>query len=314
MNLGRIRNRTVWDLRLIMWRLIFQCLPEVCLTASTENGIFSFSSKDESIGRCLFLEGRFEDEKIELAVQLATELGYISATNSGYLVDIGANVGTVCIPLVKKGVFSRALAFEPEPKNYSFLTKNVEINGLSETIRPFNCALSSSRGQMELKLSSTSYGDHRLSVAAPVCSHPQRRGQERAGITVPAYPLDDVVKMLKIQPQEIKLLWLDVQGHEKHVLEGASALIRFGVPVVAEFWPFGLSEAQISPEVFNTFISSHFSTFYDLAEKIPEKRPASEIAQLFALYPGQLFTDLLLVNDRDSVQPRGTEPDPVRNG
>ncbi len=33
------------------------------------------------------------------------------------LIDIGANIGTICIPAVKCGLFDRAIAIEPEPLN-----------------------------------------------------------------------------------------------------------------------------------------------------------------------------------------------------
>jgi hypothetical protein len=44
-----------------------------------------------------------------------------------------------------------------------------------------------------------------------------------------------------ISAAEIDLVWMDVQGHEAHVLAGATCLA--GVPVVTEFWPFGLRRA-----------------------------------------------------------------------
>jgi hypothetical protein len=65
--------------------------------------------------------------------------------------DIGANVGTVCIPLVLQGVFERALAFEPEQRNFGYLARNIEQNGLSDRVQGFQVALSSASGELELE-------------------------------------------------------------------------------------------------------------------------------------------------------------------
>lgn len=296
MTLEVLLHFTVADVRLLFWKLLFTVLPEFELEARTESGIFKFSSKDHVIGRHLFLERSFDNEKVEKALQLATRLGCISDKNDGYLIDIGANVGTVSISLVKKGVFSHALAFEPEPKNYRFLVSNIEANMLGRAIRPFKYALSASEGELELKLSSENHGDHRLQTQTAESHRTTRHKRARTSIPVPVRPLDRILESVGIKYHEVKLVWMDVQGHEKHVMEGAEGLIKSGVPVVAEFWPDGLSQAGISSQTFSTFISTIFTSVYDLSEETPRRRSSSDMPLLFDSYCGPRFTDLLLVS------------------
>jgi FkbM family methyltransferase len=192
-------------------------------------------------------------------------------------------------------VFSRAVAFEPEPANYAHLLRSLALNGIdARTIRPVNAALSSANGAATLELAFTNSGDHRIRVEAPSSSHPECREDERALIQVPVHRLDDAVASLEIPRDRVKLLWIDVQGHEAQVLEGAPALLAAGVPVVTEFWPYGLQRSGEPGRNFADLLRASFRTFYDLADERPTPRPIAEIDSLFARYPGTAFTDLLL--------------------
>jgi FkbM family methyltransferase len=296
MTLEVLLHLNMCDVRLLFWKLLFTVLPEFELEAPTESGTFRFSSKDHVIGRHLFLERSFDNNKVEKAVQLATRLGCISDKNDGYLIDIGANVGTVSISLVKKGVFSRALAFEPEPKNYGFLVRNIEANMLGRSIRPLKYALSASEGELELELSRENHGDHRLQKRIAESHHSSCRKPVGMSVRVPVRCLDRILETIGIQYHEVKLLWMDVQGHEKYVMEGAEGLIKSGVPVVTEFWPDGLSQAGTSAQAFSRFVYTTFISVYDLSEERPQRRSSSDMSVLFDAYSGPRFTDLLLLS------------------
>ena len=139
-------------------------------------------------------------------------------------VDVGANIGTPCIPAVAVHGFRRALALEPEPENFRLLRANVAFNSLEDRIDPHRVAASDTTGAVELTLSPDRSGSH--SVGAP---DPRRRS-----IGVDAVALDDLLPRLELDPADIGLLWVDVEGHEPEVLRGASTLLHAGVPIVLE--------------------------------------------------------------------------------
>jgi FkbM family methyltransferase len=256
----------------------------------------SVSSKDRAIGRLLYADRAFELDKIDRAMRCAITAGVLAERNDGWLLDVGANVGSVCIPLVQRGAFSRAAAFEPEPANYAHLVRSLALNGIgARTIRPLPVALSSTNGSGRLELAFTNFGDHRIRVEAPTTSHPECREAERAVIGVPVRRLDDVVAELDIALTAIKLIWIDVQGHEAQVIQGASTLIAGGVPVVAEFWPYGLARAGEDGRHFGDLLRARFAAFYDLSASRPRRHPIADVPALFERYPGTAFTDLLLV-------------------
>ncbi len=49
--------------------------------------------------------------------------------------------------------------------------------------------------------------------------------------------LDDLVAEGKLDPAEVGLVFMDVEGHECHVLEGASSVLQEDVPLVMELNP-----------------------------------------------------------------------------
>jgi len=271
-------------------------MPAHALTARTKHGVLSFSNKDRAIGRLLYTHREFELEKIDGAVRCAIAAGVLGKTNRGWLLDIGANVGSVCITLVRRGVFARAVAFEPEPGNYAHLVRSLALNGIdAATIRPVNAALSSTSGQATLELAFTNFGDHRIRVEPPTTSHPDCREEDRAVISVPVQRLDDAVAAQGLLREDVDLIWIDAQGHEAQVLEGATALLGAGVPVVTEFWPYGLERSGAEGRRFVEIVRARFAAFYDLSEAVPRRQPVADVASLYARYTGTSFTDLLLV-------------------
>jgi len=275
--------------RRLLWRALSR-LPEFRITRRTRHGVLGFSSRDRGVGRILFLRGEYEYEQLERAVAL----GGFPAQGRGWLLDVGANVGTVCIMLARRGAFARAMAVEPAPNTFRHLVKNVARNGLGDSIRCVNAALSATSGTAELELSTNS-GDHRVRVAGPLAAE-QYHEHTRPLIRVPLRRLDDLLDEHGIARADIGLLWMDVQGHEQHVLEGAPKLLAGGVPIVVEFWPYGLRRAGVEPEAFVAYLGARFRSYYDLGQSTPTARPTVELRTLLGALPSyKSSADLLLV-------------------
>ena len=281
----RRRRRT---LRRFLWSALTR-LPEFRVTRRTRHGVLGFSSRDHGVGRILFLRGEYEYDQIKRAAAA----GGFASGGRRWLLDIGANIGTVCIAFARDGVFTQALAVEPAPVSFQHLVKNVARNNLDQAIRCVNAAVSATSGTVELELSNNS-GDHRVRVAGPLVAE-RYDEHKRPLVRVPVCRLDDLLDETGIDRRDVGLLWMDVQGHERHVLEGAPALVASGVPVVTELWPYGLRRAGVEPEEFVTYLRARFTSYYDLGHATPHEQSTAELPRLL----GQLshvksFADLLL--------------------
>ena len=204
------------------WYQVLRRLPLLFIKVRTRHGVLRISSHDQVIGRLLFVNREFEYDKILKTLVLLKRLGRVPSNST--VLDIGGNIGTVALPFVQEGWFSSAVAVEPEPRNFQLLMENIHLNGLEGKVQPLNIALSDHEGTMELQLSPDNFGDNRMVI-----------GEPEAGwqiVKVPVRRLDDVLKDQGISPLEVGLIWMDVQGHEYHVLKGAERLLSTDVPLL----------------------------------------------------------------------------------
>ena len=282
------------EVRRLLWEASRR-LPERSVTVNTRHGRLAFSSRDAAVGRRLYTHGAFEYDKIEKAIALL-RADVPERLSARWLVDVGANVGTVCIPLVRDRVFARALALEPEPRNHAYLVRNVRANGVGDAITVLNAALSSTNGSMTMELAFDNYGDHRIRVGEPTTSHPVCREQARPVIEVPVRRLDDLLPTRALGPDDVGVLWIDVQGHEHHVLDGAAKVVAAGAPVVSEFWPYALARAGRDPAAYVELLRERFRWFYDLEAAVPARCPTTDAKALLDRYRADsAFTDLVLI-------------------
>jgi FkbM family methyltransferase len=137
------------------------------------------------------------------------------------LYDIGANVGAYSlVAAVRQGV--RVYAFEPAFPNFAQLSRNVILNECSGRVMPLHVALHDSTGLIEFNFSDLTTGTALHSLGGSV----DQKGHEFSPVArqpVLAYRLDDFVRQFQLPgPTLVKL---DVDGHERRVIDGATAVL-----------------------------------------------------------------------------------------
>lgn len=118
-------------------------------------------------------------------------------------VDIGANVGSYTV-MVAGGVGASVVSIEPIPVTFSTLQANVLLNGLSDRVELHCMGLSNKPGELQF----TADGD--------TVNHVLADAELGKAINITVMPLDDL--LAGRVPSAIKI---DVEGHERAVLEGA---------------------------------------------------------------------------------------------
>lgn len=264
-----ITRRLLWD----------TAPPDALLLSEGLREKFLVAAGDQTIGRAVYLSRLpFDFEKLEAVVALLKD------RNLTRLVDVGANIGTICIPAVKRGLFDSAVAIEPEPRNFALLTANVAINGLAGRIETHNLALGENDDEtLIFELSQTNFGDHRARYDA---SHNLRQA-----IQVPSQSFDRVVADVSNT-----LVWMDTQGFEGHVLAGGTRALASQPPLVIEFWPDALQRSGGMPKLKRALAG--YASMRDLNVLEDTTKPFSERAldDLAArLGGGEAQTDLLFL-------------------
>ena len=166
---------------------------------------FVVINSDKAISKMLFVNGSFDFEKVEKAISI------VRSQDNNFrlemLIDVGANIGTVCIPAIKRGLATRAIAIEPEPLNYRVLVANIYLNDLADKIVTHNLALGCENNQIvELELSSSNSGDHRIRTGDKSEIH---SGLIRSTVAVKCETLDKIIPAID---RSSCLIWMDTQG------------------------------------------------------------------------------------------------------
>ncbi len=174
---------------------------------------FVVSTADKVIGRELFLHGEFDFAKLQTALAIIEREGL---PRPRHLIDVGANIGTIVIPALVRGLMQSATAIEPHPANLRLLRANLALNDVSDRVRVLPQAVGAESDEtLLLHESSTNSGNHAIGST---------------GISIPSTRLDDVE-----DPRDDALLWMDIEGYEGHALAGATDLLAAGIPVVCEY-------------------------------------------------------------------------------
>ena len=200
------------------------------------NEKFVIFSHDDVISKELYINGEFYLKKLKKTI----EYFYNKGNPIENLFDIGANIGVISIPAVKRGLIKKAFAVEPEPQNYNLLKTNIILNNLEDKVIPYNYALSDADDKtISMELSPDNSGDHRIKEIVNFNIHDE---EKRQVINVKTKKFDTLFQEIN---QKNNLVWIDTQGFEPKVLSGAENLINNKVPIVIEFWPYALKRAGL---------------------------------------------------------------------
>jgi FkbM family methyltransferase len=174
-------------------------------TADARYGRLAYFREDDPIGASLHHYGEWAQ------VELDVLLRFVGSGDT--VVDAGANVGTHTVAFAKAvGGAGRVLAFEPQPRVFELLERNVRSNGY-DSVRCHRVALGAERSVRHAR--GLDYAAHVNVGAVSLLT-----AAAESSFSVEVVPLDsfdlDAVRLIKI----------DVEGMESDVLRGAAATLR----------------------------------------------------------------------------------------
>ena len=136
-----------------------------------------------------------------------------------YCVDIGANIGVVSLLLAALGE-KKVLSFEPNPKVFDFLKKNLLTSKYAGVFEPKNLALGSKDAELRLQYPEANSSGGFISESSAFHA-------DLSKIKVTVKTGDREINMPKVD-----FIKIDVEGYELQVLEGLRGQINKFNPVV----------------------------------------------------------------------------------
>ena len=174
----------------------------------------------------------------------------------GVFIDIGANIGfftNYSASLV--GSKGYIYSYKPNPECVERIRKNLELNEF-KNVKILNKALSDSHQTKKFYVGK----QHALSSL--------HEGSELMEldktITVQVSTLDTEIQSLKIKPENISLIKIDVEGHEFNVFRGMTGLLKYKPTIIFENNPLAMKECGYSLiDIWENFIQgSEYDLYY----------------------------------------------------
>lgn len=298
--LAKVASNYHGQRRTVLREELFDLLGRVSPVVAVDSGEARYfvGTRDRGLSRTVFAQGSYEQDLMAQTLALAERhVGRSPLLQGRIFVDIGANIGTSTVPALTAFGAADAVSIEPDLDNYKLLRCNLIANDVDDRTRTVRAALSDTSGSGVLELAGESWGDHRVRTRSDVPDGLFRESM-RPTVTVPLTRLDDLVRELPIELDRVGMVWMDVQGHEGHVLAGASSLLASDIPVAIEYWPYGLERAG-GLDLIHELIAATYTTVVDVRASFDGRGPvelaATDLHTLAASNQGEVYTDLLLL-------------------
>jgi len=133
--------------------------------------------------------------------------------------DIGAHIGRFSVLLAKNG--SRVISIEPSRRNFAQLNGNIQLNRLQDNIVTINVGCSDRNGKKIFYFSPINEGSSSL-----------RKNDESIPEITQIQELDNIYKDFNINPKEIDVIKVDVEGFELNVLKGSQGILKKSSPLL----------------------------------------------------------------------------------
>jgi FkbM family methyltransferase len=240
----------------------------------------------------LFMGADHELDTLE-RVRAALEGRGVDPFTGRTIVDVGANIGTTTVGALTTLGMSRAVCLEPLPENLRLLRHNLLANGIADRAEVLDIALSDRPAAVEFEIHPGNPSDARVRVAESAGADDAFGESGWEVVTVATRTFDDLVEEGTIALEDLGLVWVDAQGHEGHILVGAGKLLAAEVPIVLEFWPYGLRRAGGLERLTKT-IEANYASVVDLEDGAVIE--SKELGALASRLGHTGHTDILLLN------------------
>ncbi len=199
--------------------------PEIPVMAERPDGMrIHFYLSDSHVGWAL-AAGEYDSSQAQL-IRAHVRPGF-------HCLDLGANIGPFTLQMgAQVGPGGAVYAFEPYPKNFQLLQRNISANGMDRWVKAFPVAVHSEPGKIRLFFDNlTSFGYWAVFTSA------EEQDGSLGSIEVERVRLDDLIAA----DEKIDFIKMDIEGAEVAALKGMRRILTAWHPTISlEFNPLML--------------------------------------------------------------------------
>lgn len=251
------------------------------------NGFLWTGATASSITEAIYISDHYQDAHIsELVGWLKLNTGF----ERSFIVNVGANIGDVALPLTRTG--KQVVAIEPNPETFGRLQRNVRQNQLESKITCCAVAISGCAGRAELVIA-TDPGNSEIREPNGKLGF-DGVDQQCGRVEVTTSRLDQLLRSIQVPIKEVALVWSDTQGFESQVVESGIELWQNHTPLWVEIWPKGLA-CHGGVERFLGLAERHFSRMLLLEGLRGAPAPIAQLRPVVGKLKDAEFIDALLL-------------------
>lgn len=233
----------------------------VSMTVDAGDHLMTFSPSDY-IGRKVFRKGHFEREHVDRLIAVLRERGLM---HGRHLLEIGGNIGTQTVYFALSGAYDHIVSIEPDPRNFPLLQTNIRQNRLDQMVTLVNCAAGATAGEIDFFMNADNHGK----------SSAYRKSASDQKTSVPVRPVTEILDELSIDPLDIGLVWMDIEGYEPVACASMAPLLSRRVPLYMEFTPL-----FYGPEQTRDFIRTLAGYYEDCLVFFEEEEQEMKVVNL----------------------------------
>ncbi|WP_268785346.1 FkbM family methyltransferase [Roseovarius tolerans] len=158
------------------------------------------------------------------------------------MLEIGANIGTSSIYAGLTGRFTKILAVEADARNFDLLCTNIRINNLQDVIMPVYAGVSDHMGEGLLQRHALHSGMSTLEPTENFFAQGTVSGEQSVSLRT----ADDILREAGIEPEDVTLVWMDIEGHEPKAFVGMSELLSHKPVIYFEYSPHRYSDDEVN--------------------------------------------------------------------
>jgi len=234
------------------------------LLTQTRDAIFLIDPQDYAIGWQLRTNGAYGANQLAILDQVLDE--------DSRLLIIGGHVGTIAIPVAKKGI--PTVVLEANPDTFRLLELNLLLNAVNNCeIHPI--AANDKKEEIRFLLNRSNSGG---SKRKPLIDQHMYNYDNPNEIVVQGYALDDY-----LQGQVFDTIFMDIEGSEYFALKGMPRLLQQCSTLIMEFLPHHLKHvAGITvDELLATLPAFETLIIPSLKIEVPEAEFSSTLQRMY---------------------------------
>lgn len=234
---------------------------------NTRHGRMNIRHSQDYISKTLLEQEEYEWYVVDIVSKLSA--GY----KTGTILDIGANIGIVCIPIAKQYPDYQVYAFEAQVYVADMLEENIKLNNLNN-IAVHSYALG--ENACTISIAHPKYDEAENIGAFSLDPYVIEQSEIARGHgeyeSIPVHILDDMQF-----DQPIRCIKLDVEGYEERILLGGLETLKKHnyPPIVYELWSYNnwwkqnANNLRDLLESLGYKIVTHGDTAIAIYEKLP---------------------------------------------